>query len=208
MSANVNILDPAPSPDQVDAASAIFLAGEHAYSELVERGYPEDEIHKIALCYDASAIMVGKLTEWGYSARHEVYVSPSLGEHSIASVSDHTGETIGDATWQQFLADRSGDTSHMPKMLVGNRESVAAQAAAYAVNPDALDFWRGVLQRRDPKQQRQINAEAARAADTAADQGLWEAFMASATVDKEKPQPRHRRATVLSRVLARTTFWR
>lgn len=170
----------APEQELASINSAIFEAGERAYAALTREGYPEAEVHRMSLCYDAAALMVGALTDAGYKASHDIYANPIAGEHSTVSVQDpYKGEVIADPTWQQFLPSTI-DGSNMPKVLVGPRSAVTAQARIFGVRPEALGFWQGAMPKTNPVSNAQANREAAVAATQAADAGKWEKFMAAA----------------------------
>lgn len=167
-------------PDFETAAPAsrddLIGASEIAYDTLADRlGYDRDEIHRMSVCFNASAIMVGSLVET--NATHETYVSPELGEHSfVASAQVNGQDLIGDSTWQQFLKPGVDHTA-MPKTLVGTRSEVASRAIAYGAKPEAAGFWLGTHMKVDHETLRQANADAAAARQRAEDEGKWEAFM-------------------------------
>lgn len=168
-------------PDLETAAPAtrddIEAASEVAYDQLADRlGYDREEIHRISVCFDASAIMVGSLVET--NATHETYVSPELGEHSLVASKQPGGEDlIGDSTWQQFLKPGIHADASMPKTLVGTRSEVAARAIGYGVKPEAVGFWLGTHAKVDHDALRQTSREMAAAARRADEEGKWEAFM-------------------------------
>lgn len=152
-------------------------ASEVAYDTIADHlGYDRESIHKISVCFEASAIMVGSLVRT--NAQHETYVSPELGEHSLVTASQHGGEDlIGDSTWQQFLRPDIQSTAHMPKTLVGTRSEVAARALGYGAKPEAAGFWLGTHPKVDHTALREANKVAAAAEQRADDEGKWEAFM-------------------------------
>jgi hypothetical protein len=161
---------PATRADLLDAS-------EVAYDTLATKlGYDRDEIHRISVCFDASAIMVGSLVET--NSQHETYASPELGEHSFVASPQRSGEDlIGDSTWQQFLQPGAPRHASMPKTLVGTRSEVAARAIGYGVKPEAAGFWLGTHPKVDHETLRQVSRETAAAAQRADDEGKWEAFM-------------------------------
>lgn len=152
-------------------------ASEIAYDVLADRlGYDREEIHRISVCFDASAIMVDSLVET--NARHETYVSPELGEHSLVATMQPNGQDlIGDSTWQQFLRPGLQPDATMPKTLVGTRPEVASRAIAYGAKPEAAGFWLGTHARVDHEALRRANRDAAAADERAEAEGKWETFM-------------------------------
>jgi hypothetical protein len=167
-------------PDFETAAPAtredLISASETAYDTLADRlGYDREEIHRISVCFDASAIMVNSLVDT--NARHETYVSPELGEHSLVATTQSNGQDIiGDSTWQQFLKP-GVDPTTIPKTLVGTRSEVASRAIAYGAKPEAAGFWLGTHVKVDHEALRKTNRAMADAARRADEEGKWEAFM-------------------------------
>lgn len=160
---------------EIETRAALFDASEQAYQSLVEQGYPEEDVHRISVCYDAAALMAQQMTEIGYVAEHELRVSSELGEHSFVRVGvpGSGKEVIADPTWMQFLRSNSGH--HAPRSLIGTRGEVAHLAQTAGVNPAAVDYWTGDLPKGDPELIRQGNVQAEANADSIDD--LWDKFM-------------------------------
>jgi hypothetical protein len=149
-----------------------------AYAEIAGATRSAEDIRRIAQCSYASQLMVPRLVNLGYAAKPVAHENETRGQHVyIEATHPQIGiGVVADPTWQQFLPNHV-DASHMPAVLVGSREAVKAQAQGFGVPEDALSLWDEGTKTMDPQQQREEDQRAQVAADTADQEGKWEAFM-------------------------------
>lgn len=150
----------------------------HAYHALAEASPKTSGIHRLPVCYRASSLIVSRLLEDNYMARHEITTTEGIGEHSYAVLNpDAPDELLVDATWQQFLP-ASQANENTPKVLVGSRRDIIKQARDYGVGESALNVWKRPTYNLSVDQRQhndRLAEDAAGAADTS---GAWESFMA------------------------------
>jgi hypothetical protein len=155
----------------------LLTASEDAYRSLVEQGHSPEEIHRLQVCYQATALMVDTLIDNGYKAEHEVRGGWTVLEHSYVVIDTGSGEElIADPTWQQFLPD-GADSHDMPRVLMGPRKIVAGQARSFGVDAITAQLWDKQETRVTAKQQREADQIAQDEADRAEDSGAWNKFM-------------------------------
>lgn len=156
----------------------LWDAADAAYAEVAERNNIDvREAHTLSLCYDVTGAMLRGLGARGYtSPDHEIRNAPGVPEHSYVVMPIGNDEYVADPTWQQFL---SRDKRHpgLPRVLMGGRERVAQQAAAYGVPSEWLGLWRGQGRGMTVAEQRARDKTATRLADEAEAAGKWDAFM-------------------------------
>jgi hypothetical protein len=167
-----------PSLDESTSAS-ILLASQIAYDSLVENdGYNPEEVHRLAVCYQASALIASHLFENGYYAEHEIRSGWTVTEHSYVTIDVGLNtEIVIDPTWQQFLP-KDKVSERMPKVLVGTRDEIISQAQRFGVDEFTLKLWRKQEIKMTVYQQKHVDNEAKEAADHAEEDGAWERFMA------------------------------
>lgn len=165
-----------PGRLQLDTLSAV----NRAYHAISETGFMADNVHRLPVCYQASALIVTSLLENNYRAQHEITTTEGVGEHSYVVVNpSEVDELVIDATWQQFLPDDKVNED-TPKVLVGSRDDIIKRARAYGVIEPALDVWKVPIHGMSIEQQQYNNRCAEAMADNAELEGAWESFMASA----------------------------
>lgn len=101
--------------------------------------YPLDKIHRRGFCRQTTAYMLPKLFGIGYPVLLEQSKTDSW-LHYFLTIYGYLGlEKVADPTWQQFrspLPMGDGVIKHpetLPKVLIGTREEVIAQAIAGGV---------------------------------------------------------------------------
>lgn len=159
--------------------SNILAASEAAYRLLVEKGgYSTEEVHRLSVCHQATALMVNSLLDNGHRVEHEIRSGWTVTEHSYVVLNTCTGdedEIVIDPTWQQFLP-KDKVTIDIPKVLIGTRDSVIEQARRFGVDELTTQLWQKQGIKMTVKQQKQVDLEAKRAADRAEADGAWERF--------------------------------
>ena len=122
------------------AHAAIVVAAEKAYGVVAGReGRSSDGIHHEGTCHKVTKEMLRPLRDAGYEVSRKSYDYADLADHSYLVLNISGEEIVIDPTWQQFLPE-SKISSKLPKVLVGTREQVIAQADHYGVGK-AKRFW-------------------------------------------------------------------
>lgn len=156
----------------------VLSASENAYKALAEKTYGADEIHRLGVCYEITALMVASLLDNGYLVEHEIRSGWTVPEHSyVALDTGQGGEIIADPTWQQFLP-KSKATADMPKVLMGTRDDVMGQARHFGVDEPTTKLWQKQGIKMTVAQQKFADLKAKQAADIAEENGAWDRFMA------------------------------
>lgn len=157
--------------------ASLVSASEYAYKSLAERAYNTEEIHRLGVCYQATALMVDSLLDNGYRVEHEIRSGWTVPEHSYVVLD--TGledEIVIDPTWQQFLP-KNKITLDMPKVLIGTRDDVIGQARYFGVDELTTQLWQKQGIKMTVEQRKRADLEAKQEADLAEENGAWERFM-------------------------------
>lgn len=108
-------------------------------------GVPYETAHRQTLCVTASDFMLRALLRDGDSTVDQVerdVAGLDTGHHDYLVSTAEGSERIIDSTWQQFLPAEAS-APHLPRVLIGSREEVIAQAQVAGINdPQVLDVWR------------------------------------------------------------------
>ena len=156
--------------------SDINTATEQAYASLVESGLPAGEVHRLAVCTEIGIKTVGHLLTQGYDAKLEIRQAEWVGQHSFIALFTRDGEEIlADPTWQQFLPIIKRHEG-LPKVLVGSRSDIIAQAKDYGVGEPALSLWHYDGPPMSQEEHQEADRAATIAAEEAAEKGEWERF--------------------------------
>jgi len=124
----------------------IQAVAERAYQMIAKVfGVPYETAHRQTLCVTASDFMLRALLRDGDPTVDQVerdVVGLDAGHHDYLVSTAEGGERIIDSTWQQFLPAEA-PAQHLPRVLIGSRERVMAQAQVAGIHdPQVLDVWR------------------------------------------------------------------
>ena len=162
-----------------DLQTEIMTAARRAYETLAREGMPAEAMHKLCVCYQASALITDSLVENGYTATHEIQNGSTVVEHSFVTVKTRNGEELlVDPTWQQFLP-KDKITPELPRVLIGDRSEVIAKAREFGVDEKALKIWEYQPNAMTVEQQKLRDRGAEDSADMAFATGAWERFATS-----------------------------
>lgn len=120
----------------------ILEAADVGYQAAAEKlGMDPEEIHRLEACLDVSEFMIDHLLDKGHPATHVLAQGPmDNGPHKYVQV-EYDPPVFADATWQQFLPPDAPVPDGAPKVLIGDRPTIRAQAKAHGVPPRHLGRW-------------------------------------------------------------------
>ena len=129
------------SQTSTNTLADISAAVESAYDAIAQKGNDPAEVHKMAVCSEASALIVDSLLAQDKRAEQEVTLTEGVGQHAFPVIRDEEmNEIVIDPAWQQFLPAHKR-TDDLPRFLVGSRSEVIESARRFGVKPQALKVW-------------------------------------------------------------------